>query len=106
MTSPAPHSAQLALFIKAPNILDAICNLIPEYLPGSPTHVFVPRRKYNFVGFQFAAISEQQSMRLDFCYFLPLLDFDLAIYDKLTSPNINVVSATSLEVSENGQLPP
>ena len=105
MTSPAPHCAQLALLVKAPNIPDTIRNLISKDLPGGPTHVFVPCREYDFVGFQFATISEQQSMRLDLCDLLPLLDFDLAVYDKLTSPNINVVSTTSLKVSEVDQLP-
>src|ERR1700722_6091186 len=78
-----PQSPQFTLFVKAPNILDAIGQLISKDLSGLRPHILVPSRKHNLVRLQLRPVLEAHSMRQNLINLLALLDLDLPINNEL-----------------------
>ena len=93
-----PHSPQLALLVKAPDVFDAVRQRISKDLPRLRAHVLVPGREDDLVRVQLRPVPEAHGVRQDLVDLLALLDLDLAVDDELRRAHVDVIPAAALEV--------
>lgn len=89
----AAYSLKLSFCIQVPNVRTPIRNLVAQDLPYCRAHIIVSSGKDNNIRWQGITIGQKQlaiSKAIDTTRVV--IDLDLAIDDKLTTPDVDIIT--------------